>query len=677
MAKFTNPLINESSPYLLQHAHNPVNWYPWGQAALEKAKKEDKLILISIGYSSCHWCHVMERESFEDEEIARIMNERYVCIKVDREERPDIDQIYMNAVQLMTGQGGWPLNCFTLPDQRPVYGGTYFPPEDWKSILVNLDEFFRKKRSEAEAYADKLTAGIRQSEQVQRIAFGKEFSAADLQEIYREWLSYFDFKEGGHNRAPKFPLPNNFLFLLRYAHFSGESQAREIVLLTLDKMCRGGIYDQLGGGFSRYSVDAAWHVPHFEKMLYDNAQLVSLYSEGFSWTGSSLYRDTVYQTLEFIEREMTSPEGGFYSALDADSEGVEGKFYCWTRDEIAQAGLDQLDHPEAEAVFCAYYNIAPEGNWEGTNVLRRLYTDQEVARRFNLQPGELQRIVSAGRDRLLQLREQRVRPGLDDKILASWNGMMLKGYLDAYRAFGKDLFLERALKNAAFIKRNLLQGNDRLYRNYKGGKTSIPGFLDDYAFVADAFIALYQATFDEQWLLRARALAERALQDFYNPENGMFFYTSAESETLIDRKYELMDNVIPSSNSTMAHVLQQLGLLFDEKRYLDISRQMLRNVMKPMKGYGSAYSNWAILLLNEVSGVFEVAITGPESLLRRKEIDSAYIPNKLMLGGETGNLPLLEGKFTGETMIYVCRDKTCQLPVREASEALKQMRSVS
>src|SRR5690606_9041588 len=268
-------LINESSPYLLQHAHNPGNWYPWGQAALEKAKKEDKRILISIGYSSCHWCHVMERESFEDEEIARIMNERYVCIKVDREERPDIDQIYMNAVQLMTGQGGWPLNCFTLPDQRPVYGGTYFPPEDWKSILVNLDEFFRKKRSEAEAYADKLTAGIRQSEQVQRIAFGKEFSAADLQEIYREWLSYFDFKEGGHIRATTFPLPNNFLFLLRYAHFSGESQAREIVLLTLDKMCRGGIYDQLGGGFSRYSVDAAWHVPHFEKMLYDNAQLVS------------------------------------------------------------------------------------------------------------------------------------------------------------------------------------------------------------------------------------------------------------------------------------------------------------------------------------------------------------------------------------------------------------------
>ncbi|QEC53323.1 hypothetical protein EDD80_10362 [Anseongella ginsenosidimutans] len=716
MAKFTNSLINESSPYLLQHAHNPVNWYAWGPEALEKAKREDKLLLVSIGYSSCHWCHVMEHESFEDEEIAQIMNERYVCVKVDREERPDIDQVYMNAVQLMTGQGGWPLNCFTLPDQRPVYGGTYFRPEDWKSLLMNLDDFFRKKRTEAEAYAGKLTAGIRQSEQVLLVETEKEFSSQDLREIYEPWLQYFDFREGGHARAPKFPLPNNFLFLLRYAYHSGEASAEKILQLTLDKMCRGGIYDQLGGGFSRYSVDAQWHVPHFEKMLYDNGQLVSLYSEGFTYSRSELYRQTVYETLEFIEREMTSPEGGFYSALDADSEGVEGKFYCWTKEEIEKARLDQQPGagqgktrtvpgtevetgteagtgvgtesgtagrtgtgndgvPGNEAVFCTYYNITREGNWEGTNILRRLHSDGEIARQYGISPVELGNIVSEGKKKLMQLRQQRVRPGLDDKILASWNGIMLKGYLDAYRAFGEERFMIRALKNAQFLKSNLFRGDDELFRSFKDGKVAISGFLDDYAFVSDAFIALYEATFDEQWLQLARGLAERALQDFYNAESGMFFYTSVRGEPLIDRKYELMDNVIPSSNSTMANVLHRLGLIFDEPRYLRISRQMLRNVMEPMKGYGSAYSNWAILLQHQVAGMYEVAITGPEAIGKRKELDKSYIPNKILLGGEKGTLPLLDGKFTRQTMIYVCRNKTCQLPVSEAGKALDQMRS--
>lgn len=696
MHTYTNSLIHESSPYLLQHAHNPVNWYAWGPEALEKARKEDKLLLVSIGYSSCHWCHVMEHESFEDQEVARIMNEKYICIKVDREERPDIDQVYMNAVQLMTGQGGWPLNCFALPDQRPVYGGTYFRKEDWKNLLLNLDDFFREKRDEAEAYAEKLTAGIRQSEQVRFTGEKKEFSRRDIRDIYEPWKQYFDFKEGGHARAPKFPLPNNFLFILRYACHFKDTEAREIVQLTLDKMSRGGIYDQLGGGFSRYSVDGQWHVPHFEKMLYDNGQLVSLYSEAYSYFKSDLYRQTVYETLDFIEREMTSPEGGFYSALDADSEGVEGKFYCWTIGETENSGVWKGEGPgdpetgrgtnfagtledvsatstDEKAVFCAYYNITARGNWEGTNILRRLYTDEEIAEKFNISGEDLQQIITEGKKKLMQAREKRIRPGLDDKILASWNGIMLKGYLDAFRAFGEKRFLKRALENAAFLQKQMVK-EAGVYRNYKDGKASITGFLDDYAFVADAYIALYEATFDEKWLKEAQRLTGLALKNFYDEKSGMFFYTSSESEALIDRKYEIMDNVIPSSNSTMGHVLYRLALFFDEPRYREISLQMLRNVVEPMKGYGSAYSGWAMLLQNEVLGMFEVAITGPEALSRKAELDKWYVPNKILLGGEKGTLPLLEGKLSDETMIYVCRNKTCQMPVREAGEALGQMK---
>lgn len=735
MHAHTNSLIHESSPYLLQHAHNPVNWYPWGEEALQKAREEDKLVLVSIGYSSCHWCHVMERESFEDEEVARIMNEHYVCIKVDREERPDIDQVYMNAVQLMTGQGGWPLNCFTLPDQRPVYGGTYFRKEDWKSLLRNLDAFFRQKREEAEQYAAKLTAGIRQSEQPKLLQDTRPFTPGDVKDIYLPWKQYFDFREGGHAREPKFPLPNNFLFLLRYAYHFNDADARQIVRLTLDKMSRGGIFDQLGGGFARYSVDAQWHVPHFEKMLYDNGQLVSLYSEAYRYfggedpVGGDLYRETVYHTLDFIAREMTSPEGGFYSALDADSEGVEGKFYCWTAAELEKAWAveppastgagsppadakyfptrgesssgNEVDPPtggvesladddsavpdasapaggapaiDEKAVFLYYFDITRGGNWEGTNILRRLHTDAEVAGKFGLTVKELGRIISEGKQRLLSVREKRVRPGLDDKILAAWNGLMLKGCVDAYRAFGAPRFLEIAVSNAVFLTGRMSDGKGGIYRSYKNGRASIPGFLDDYAFTADALIALYEATFDEKWLGEARGLAEYAIRNFYDPGTGMFFYTSSESQALIDRKYEIMDNVLPSSNSVMAHVLYKLGLLYDEPRYRDISVQMLRNVLGSMKSYGSAYSNWAILLQNEVSGVFEVAVTGPEAIEKARELDRWYLPGAIFLGGEKGTLPLLEGKSGSSTRIYVCRNKTCQLPVSDPAEAIALMR---
>lgn len=444
MQTHTNSLIHETSPYLLQHAHNPVNWYPWGAEALQKAKDENKLILVSVGYSACHWCHVMEHESFEDEQVASIMNEHFVCIKVDREERPDIDQVYMNAVQLMTGGGGWPLNCFCLPDQRPFYGGTYFRKQDWMRLLNDLQAFFVNKPKEAEEYADRLHKGIKQSDVVGFVAEQKEYSVNTLKEIVDPWTRYFDYSDGGYNRAPKFPLPNNFQFLLRYARLAKDQASNVITRLTLDKMAYGGIYDQLGGGFARYSVDSVWLVPHFEKMLYDNGQLVSLYAEAYQYSGSLLYKNVVAETLEFIRRELTSPEGGFYSALDADSEGVEGKFYCWTRDELKGILSDD------EEIFSTYYNVTEEGNWEETNILHRKEDDKVIANAHGLSEDELTVIIDRCKAKLMKVREHRVRPGLDDKILTSWNGIMLKGYIDAYRVFRVDEYLQTALTNASF-----------------------------------------------------------------------------------------------------------------------------------------------------------------------------------------------------------------------------------
>lgn len=668
MQKHTNSLIHETSPYLLQHAHNPVNWYPWGTEALQKAKDENKLILVSVGYSACHWCHVMEHESFEDEQVASIMNEHFVCIKVDREERPDIDQVYMNAVQLMTGGGGWPLNCFCLPDQRPFYGGTYFRKQDWMRLLNDLQAFFVNKPKEAEEYADRLHAGIKQSDVVGFVAEQKEYSVNTLKEIVDPWTRYFDYSDGGYNRAPKFPLPNNFQFLLRYAHLAKDQASNVITRLTLDKMAYGGIYDQLGGGFARYSVDSVWLVPHFEKMLYDNGQLVSLYAEAFQYCGSPLYKNIVEETLEFVKRELTSPEGGFYSALDADSEGVEGKFYCWTKDELKGILSDD------EEIFSIYYNVTEEGNWEETNILHRKEDDKVVADALGMHESELLAIIERCKVRLMKVRENRVRPGLDDKILTSWNGIMLKGYIDAYRVFRDDEYLQIALTNASFLLKNLKQPDGSWKRNYKNGKATINAFLDDYALVAEAFVELYQATFDEQWLKEAKTITDYCIEHFFDQESGMFYYTSNTDEQLITRKFELMDSVIPSSNSVMARVLLKLGTYFQEEKYLELSSQMLTNISDHIKKYASSYSNWALLMLENVFPFYEVAISGNDWAAKLRELDQYFIPNKLVLGGENGTLPLLEGKLAAETKLYVCVNRTCQLPVTEVVEAVGQMK---
>ena len=667
-----NRLANSASPYLLQHAQNPVDWFPWGTEALQKAKDENKLILVSIGYSACHWCHVMEHESFEDEKVAAVMNEYFVCIKVDREERPDIDQIYMAAVQLMTGRGGWPLNCICLPDQRPIYGGTYFRKNDWLSLLFNLADFYKNKPEEAEDYASKLTDGIVKFENFIPVTDEKKYSRADLEAIVKNWQRYFDKVEGGIGSAPKFPMPNNWQFLMRYAYLMQDTEIAAQVKLTLHKMAFGGIYDHVGGGFARYSVDGRWHVPHFEKMLYDNAQLLSLYAEAAVRSYEPLYQQIAGEIIQFVKRELTSPAGGFYSALDADSEGVEGKFYTFNKAEIEKVlGADA-------AVFCIYYNITDDGNWaeEETNVLFRKDTDEKLAEKLGIGIPQLDNIIGSARERLLIYRSNRVRPGLDFKILASWNGLMLKGLCDAYRAFDQQEHLELALNNASFILNNLVDANGRLRRIYseKSGSAQSFAFLDDYANVIDAFIALYEVTFDEQWLIKAKELTETAIDCFYDEEQGMFFYTAADDEQLIARKYELMDSVIPASNSVMAHNLKKLGLFFDDENLGSIALQLLNNIAPQIAKYGSSYSNWAALMLNEVFGLFELAITGENFEETRRKFEKNYVPNKIILGGKKGILPLLQGRFAKETRLFVCRDKTCGLPVNDIENALKQIK---
>ena len=657
-----NKLHSETSPYLRQHQFNPVEWYPWGEEALQKAKTENKLLIVSIGYSACHWCHVMEHESFEDETIAAFMNAHFVSIKVDREERPDIDQIYMVAVQLMTGQGGWPLNCICLPDGRPIYGGTYFPPAHWKQFLQKLVAMWDENPQLANEYAERLTAGIQQSERLPFVQIPDTYSKEDLVRIVTPWKDRFDKNEGGHRGAPKFPLPNNWLFLLRYGALMDDPQVVDHVHFTLQKIASGGVYDHIGGGFARYSVDARWHIPHFEKMLYDNAQLVSLYAEAWQQRPIAQYKRVVSETLQWVQREMTSPEGGFYCALDADSEGVEGKFYTFQQREI-----ENVLGEDAE-LFTRYFGVTEEGNWEEerTNVLKIDVDADKMAQEAGFSASEWEMCLTDAKRKLINYRNGRVHPGLDGKLLTAWNAMMLKAFVDAYRVFGVSEYLEVALANAAFIKARLYAEDGGLWRQPPTNGKTIGGFLDDYAFTIEAYIALYEATFNEDWLAEAKRLVVYVLAHFYNDETSAFYFTSAHAEPLIARKTETMDNVISSSTSTIARQLRWLGLAFDEPHYTVIADQQLANVVPHIASYGSAYANWAIQLLDEVSGSLEIVLTGPGWLALRQELDRHYVPNKMILGGTKGSLPLLAGRIGGATRAYVCRNKTCSLPVEQA-----------
>ncbi len=653
-----NQLQFENSPYLKQHAHNPVHWMPWGEEALTKAKNENKLIIISIGYSACHWCHVMERESFENEAIAETMNKFYVPIKIDREERPDIDQIYMIAVQLMTNAGGWPLNCICLPDGRPIYGGTYFKSHDWQNILLQIAQMWEEQPQVAIEYASKLTNGIHRSERLPIHPIPEQYTQQDLLDIVNPWIDLFDKQDGGYNRAPKFPLPNNWVFLLRYGVLSNNQQLVDHVHFTLQKMASGGIYDQIGGGFSRYAVDSHWHIPHFEKMLYDNGQLLSLYSEAYQQRPLRFYKRLVDEIVEWAEREMFAENMGFYSALDADSEGVEGKYYSFSKTEI-----EHILGEDAE-LFISYFHITAEGNWteESTNIPFLDLEADIMALDAGYTPDEWDIYLKEVKNKLYTYREKRVRPGLDHKQLATWNALMLKGLLDAYRVFDNEKYLRLALQNAKFIIKELVKADGTMLHQPKDHNRKIGGFLDDYAFTIEAFVTLYETTFEEYWLTQAHILLDKAIELFYDVEKKVFFYTADQSEKLIARKSEIMDNVIPSSNSTIGRQLKNLGLLLDEENYTAIADQLLANVFPQIKSYGSAYSNWAILLLEEIYGKNEIALTGKDSVTWRKLLDKHYIPNKITLGGTKSNLPLLLNRQGIESKAYLCKNKTCSLP---------------
>ena len=669
MHKYTNALVSESSPYLLQHAHNPVDWVSWNTDAFEKAKEQNKLVLVSVGYSACHWCHVMEHESFEDEEVAAIMNKYFICIKVDREERPDVDQVYMTAVQLMTQQGGWPLNCFTLPDGRPIYGGTYFPKEQWMQILLSLEQTYRKDLPKVLEYADKLHEGINQSELIDVKPEPSEFKPEKLQELVQRWSKTFDYLEGGPSRAPKFMLPNNMEFLLRYGHQFEDEKIMNYVKLTLDKMAMGGIYDQIGGGFSRYSVDMLWKVPHFEKMLYDNGQLLSLYSLAYQKFKSPLYKRIVYQTVDWLKREMLSKDHLFFSALDADSEGEEGRFYVWTKRELENA----LD---TDYTFAAvYYDFSKRAVWEHNIIPLRTTDDKSLIQQLEMSEAEFEDNIAKINEKLREERNNRVRPGTDDKCLTSWNSMAISGLAQAAIVFNDEEFELLARKTMRSLLDKMMDENFSLKRNYKNGNAKINAFLEDYAHLIDALLQLYQLTFEKQWLEIAQGLMEYTKKHFQHPESKLFYFTEDKTE-LISRKMELQDNVLPASNSMMANNLFQLDQLLRREDYIEDSKIMLTNMLDGMERYGSGYSNWATLLMNFTNPFYEIKIRGTNYLSVLQELNQHYLPNKIVSAGKDVILPEgVDPDENGETMIYICTDGKCLLPSGDIGEILREIKN--
>lgn len=662
----TNRLINETSPYLLQHAHNPVDWYPWGDEAFERARAEDKPVLVSIGYSACHWCHVMEHESFEDEAVASIMNEHFVNIKVDMEERPDVDQIYMNFVQLTTGRGGWPMNVFLTPEKRPFFGGTYFPPAprygmpSWTQILTSIAEAFRERRDELELSANEMVGELRRLSIVETSGGG--LSAEVLDSAFASYLRTFDTVNGGFGGAPKFPAAMSLEFLLRYHHRTGDDRALAMVTQTLDKMACGGIYDQIGGGFHRYAVDAIWLVPHFEKMLYDNAQLARVYLHAFQVTGNGFYKHIAVETLEYIRREMLDTSGGFYSTQDADSEGEEGKFFVWSQEEIVKI----LGKDEAKE-FCAYYDVTPPGNFEGhciLNVRNPIVTASGTDK------------FAAARQILFKEREKRITPGRDEKVITAWNGLMLAAFADAAGVLGNDEYLEIAKRNAEFIL-NEMQSAGRLRRTWKEGVAKLNGYLEDYANVADALIVLYQVSGEANYLTEARRLADLMITEFWDEDLGGFFFTSSDHEELIVRNKDFYDNATPSGNSVAGDALLRLAKLSGEDKYERFAITTLRlaasQIRRHPQGFGRALST----LEFHLSESREIAVIGDRQSKIARAIFERYLPETVIavtngVDDLNAGLPLLHRRemIEGLTTAYVCRDLVCERPVTSVEDLL-------
>ena len=666
-----NELNLETSPYLLQHAENPVHWKAWNLKSLAIAQSENKLIIVSVGYSACHWCHVMEHESFENHEVAKVMNKDFISIKVDREERPDIDAVYMKAVQIMTSRGGWPMNVVCLPNGKPVWGGTYFKKLDWINYLEQLQELFISDPEKLVDYSEKLHDGMQAITVVQNENSEDDFNSEKIETLLEKWQKSFDWEFGGMARAPKFMMPSNYEFLLHYAHQKNNEKLLEFVNLTLTKMAFGGLFDTIDGGFSRYSVDMKWHVPHFEKMLYDNGQLVSLYSNAYKLTKNNLYKEVIEKTLSFVEKEFLNSENGFYSALDADSLNAknhleEGAFYVWTKSELRELLNDDFD------LFSEFFNVNEFGFWEDDNyVLIQNQNLSEIAIQHNLQEETLHQKKISWEKILYNEREKRSKPRLDDKCLCSWNAIMLKGFIDGYKALQNDKYLEIALKNAAFIEIKFMSAEGNLFHNYKNQTTTINGYLEDYCFVIDAFIALYQITLDEKWLHTSKQLTDYCLDNFYDETTQFFRFTSIKDAELITTHFEIEDNVIPASNSVMASNLTTLSIYFNNIYYDKIVAQMLHHVL-PNIDYPSAFSNWLQVKLKLSNSSKELAICSENALELSKEINAIYTPNLVIAGtNKISTLPFLKDRFIeNKEQYYICENQTCKMPLSDFDEII-------
>ena len=672
----TNRLSGETSPYLLQHAHNPVDWYPWGDEALERAVREDKPILLSIGYSVCHWCHVMERECFENRDIARRMNEDFINIKVDREERPDLDAVYMEAVQAITGSGGWPLTVFLTPEKKPFYGGTYFPPDDrqglpgFPRVLETVAQAYRTRKGDVQGTAEQVIAHLKKTAETGRTA--DPLTTSLLSRASSALTSVFDGQNGGFGPAPKFPQPMTLEFLLRYHHRTGDRGALSMVERTLERMARGGIYDQIGGGFHRYSVDAGWQVPHFEKMLYDNALLSRLYLHGYQATGKQLYRRIAEETLDYVLREMTSQEGGFYSAQDADSEGGEGTYYLWTQEEVM--GILGRDDGELAA---RHYGITQRGNFEGGNILSRPAEPEALASELGLATTEIESRIALAKGRLLERRAQRVEPGRDEKILADWNGLMLASLAEAASAFDQQYYLRAAISNATFLTTAMRDGNGWKHA-YIDGRAKINGFLADYALVCQGMVALYQATLQEQWLRAALDLGAAMLERFWDESRACFFDTGQGEETLLVRPRNIYDNAQPSGSAAASFALLLLARLTGNADYERIAAASIRPVGELMAKYPTGFGHWLCALDFYLSEQMEIVLAGPPEDPATKSlvgvVSKLYLPNKVVAGGDSErparshDVPLLQGKTMIGNMptAYVCRNHVCAAPVTDA-----------
>ncbi len=670
MTRKPNALINETSPYLLQHAYNPVNWMPWNEESLAKAKNENKMLLVSIGYAACHWCHVMEHESFEDEEVAALMNQYFICIKIDREEQPDVDQFFMEAVQLLSGRGGWPLNCFALPDGRPVWGGTYFRKEQWISILNQISQLFETQKDDLEEQAQQLTQGIQQNQINDRIISTEIISDEISKAAATTLLKHLDFEKGGTKGAPKFPMPDLLMLELEMAAMSGDKNLNDHAMQTLEKMARGGIYDQIGGGFARYSVDARWHVPHFEKMLYDNAQLIGLYTEAWRKTKNPLFKEVVEQSIAFCLRELHGSEGGFLAAIDADSEKEEGKFYVWTKAEFETIlGRDA-------ALLMAYFQIDQQAFWEeGKNVLVRPERDEDFASRNGLSLEVWMQKLNQSRNKLFAYREQRIRPATDDKRLLSWNALMIKSLARAAVIFDRKEWLKAAIQAYDFIQQHMRSSDGSYYRSWKEGKLKIKAFLDDYAFLIQAALQLHYATNEVKYAIAAEKVLKQVLDAFYVDSEQSFAYTAKSERKLAVTIFENYDNVIPSSNAAIAHGLISLGLIFEKHDYLKLADRLIKGQIDRMKKFPTSFSNWLqALILYEKQAT--IVVKGADSDIVAIELQKNMSPGIIVLGTTEKGLPLVDEKPQHDTTrFYFCDTLGCRPAYETMNEAINALKT--